>query len=830
MCIYETFILEVKRPDNDYFLDFGVELSFGENDGDRCYAVQSGEFEISIDEVNVKTLGKGSTFGELAMLYNVKRTATVKCKQTGVLWEIYGRTFKKVMKLLQGRSLAHVVKFFSDEPDFATLSDADKKSLASICSVQKFDDNKQILRRDDPGDWLLIIQSGRVRSQYGEGSELMLEPGSVCGGVSLMHNWKNYHNSRADGNVVCLALARNGLAKLNSNIKEVLKRASKKGVLKNLDFYEKLDREQQNYLVDVVEECECVVAGRRPALGNNVPRIPRRIITKKEKWWSKGKAELRPAASHNGNSSREVTAGCCVGEEEFLDNRKIDFMLTATSAHGLHVFAIKSAAFLEKLRNSFNMVHPLYDVSSSSPAGRPPCVRRYLEWNEIRSILQEIYLFKTLTKEQLSRVVMNMSKQSFDAFAKICTFGDSSDNFYLIGKGSVSVEIPGKGVVRTLSRWEYFGERGLLFEIPRSATITAAEPTTCLMLQKQVFLDIVGPFRQSLVNRIELQDETVKKDDLEPVAVVGYGTFGRVFLVRNRKSPEKEYALKAVSKKHVVAMQQENSINIERKILLQLYHPCIVQFVKTFQDEKNVYFLTEFLGGGDLFNAIREIGNLSEFQARYYSASIILAIEYLHEKGIMYRDLKPENLLLDFDGCVKLVDFGCCKQASRSYTLMGTPEYIAPEVILGRSYTDCIDWWSTGVCMYEFICGPLPFGGDTDDQLELFRQIIEAPLRFPSWLRDQNAKSIITGLMQKNPEERLGGGVSGAKEIKRHPYFKKFDFDGLLSRSVKSQWVPDREQTMKQWIDATDPGLLSLENSGEEMADGCVSMDWAKDF
>ncbi|KAF4701130.1 hypothetical protein FOZ63_004941, partial [Perkinsus olseni] len=326
------------------------------------------------------------------------------------------------------------------------------------------------------------------------------------------------------------------------------------------------------------------------------------------------------------------------------------------------------------------------------------------------------------------------------------------------------------------------------------------------------------------------QDETVKKDDLEPVAVVGYGTFGRVTLVHNKKNPNKEYALKAVSKNHVIVMQQQKSINVEREILLQLYHPCIVQFVKTFQDEKYVYFLTEFLGGGDLFNAIREIGNLSEFQVRYYAASIVLAIEYLHEKGIMYRDLKPENLLLDFEGSVKLVDFGCCKQAARSYTLMGTPEYLAPEVILGRSYTDCVDWWSTGVCMYEFICGPLPFGSDTDDQLELFRQIIEAPLKFPSWLRDQNAKSIISGLMNKDPEQRLGGGPLGAKEIKRHPYFKNFDFDGLLSRTVKSEWKPNKDQIMEQWLDSTDPGLLGLESAAEDIPDGPVNMDWAKDF
>ncbi|KAF4682900.1 hypothetical protein FOZ60_010009 [Perkinsus olseni] len=807
-------------------------------EGDCCFAIQSGNFEVSIDGQKLKTLRKTGTFGELAMLYNVKRTATVKCTQTGVLWEISGRTFKKVMRLLQSRNLSHVVKFLADEPDFAALSDEDKQLLASSGTVQKFEDNEQILRRGDPGDWLFIIQSGKVRSQYGDGKELIVESGSLLGGLSLIHDWKHHYSSRADGKVICLALGRSSLVKLTPTVKEILKRAAKKAVLKNLCFYDLLDGDQQNCLADVTEE-RCykkgeVVVGADGKCNEEADDEPRVIVV------LDGSAKFQPALTNENypaaSCRRDVTAGQCVGEDEFLDDRKLGFSLSVESEE-LHVYSIRSSAFLEQLKGHYGTARPLYGPPPSLSGEAPsPCVRRYLERNEIRSILQEIYLFKTLTGEQLSRVVMNMTKMAFDTNTQICTFGDPSDNFYLIDKGCVSVEIPGKGVVRTLSRWEYFGERGLLFEIPRSATITAAEATTCLVLQKQVFLDIVGPFRKSLETRIELQDETVKKDDLEPVAVVGYGTFGRVTLVHNKKNPNKEYALKAVSKNHVIVMQQQKSINVEREILLQLYHPCIVQFVKTFQDEKYVsylsgrYFLTEFLGGGDLFNAIREIGNLSEFQVRYYAASIVLAIEYLHEKGIMYRDLKPENLLLDFEGSVKLVDFGCCKQAARSYTLMGTPEYLAPEVILGRSYTDCVDWWSTGVCMYEFICGPLPFGSDTDDQLELFRQIIEAPLKFPSWLRDQNAKSIISGLMNKDPEQRLGGGPLGAKEIKRHPYFKNFDFDGLLSRTVKSEWKPNKDQIMEQWLDSTDPGLLGLESAAEDIPDGPVNMDWAKDF
>merc|ERR1719486_1730251 len=251
---------------------------------------------------------------------------------------------------------------------------------------------------------------------------------------------------------------------------------------------------------------------------------------------------------------------------------------------------------------------------------------------------------------------------------------------------------------------------------------------------------------------MHLQDLNLSMSDLKMQAVVGRGSFGIVKLVYHKNDESKAYALKCVSKKQAVQQGQQKSIVVERDINAQCYHPCLMQFIKTFQDSKNVYFLTEFLGGGDLFYAIREIGNLTKAQAQYYTASIALALEYLHARSIMYRDLKPENVLLDFRGNAELVDFGCCKKKARTNTLVGTPEYFAPETIQGKGYTCAIDWWALGVMMHEFICGPLPFGRDTEDQLELFREILEAPLQFPPYVTDDAAIQVISGLLERTPE------------------------------------------------------------------------------
>jgi len=296
-----------------------------------------------------------------------------------------------------------------------------------------------------------------------------------------------------------------------------------------------------------------------------------------------------------------------------------------------------------------------------------------------------------------------------------------------------------------------------------------------------------------------LQDLHLSMADLRMQAVVGRGSFGIVKLVYPKNDERKFYALKCVSKKQAVAQGQQKSIVIEREINVQCYHPCLMQFIKTFQDANDVYFLTEFLGGGDLFYAIREIGNLTKEMALYYTASICLALEYLHARNIMYRDLKPENILLDFSGNAKMVDFGCCKQCLRTNTLVGTPEYFAPETIIGKGYTCAIDWWALGVMAHEFVVGPLPFGRESEDQLDLFREILEAPLSFPKFIHDESALALVSGLLERTPEMRLGASTRGAKEIKEHQYFAGFDWDGVVGRVVPAPWKPDLNKLQENW-------------------------------
>mmetsp|Transcript_13728 Transcript_13728/g.2198 ORF Transcript_13728/g.2198 Transcript_13728/m.2198 type:complete len:205 (-) Transcript_13728:1009-1623(-) len=196
---------------------------------------------------------------------------------------------------------------------------------------------------------------------------------------------------------------------------------------------------------------------------------------------------------------------------------------------------------------------------------------------------------------------------------------------------------------------------------------------------------------------------------------------------------------------------------LERDVMLLLDHPFVVKLVKTFKDAERVYFLMEFVRGLDLFDALREIGLVTGPNAKFYTASLILILEHLHSHEIIYRDLKPENVMVDKDGYIKLIDFGTARIIKdRTFTIVGTPHYMAPEVIKGKGYFMEADFWSLGIMLYEFMCGGVPFGDDVDDPLMIYDKIIEYNLKFPIFFKgNDEAKDIIRKLLNPNPAMRI---------------------------------------------------------------------------
>ncbi|GJJ07314.1 hypothetical protein Clacol_001515 [Clathrus columnatus] len=283
--------------------------------------------------------------------------------------------------------------------------------------------------------------------------------------------------------------------------------------------------------------------------------------------------------------------------------------------------------------------------------------------------------------------------------------------------------------------------------------------------------------------------------DFEVLKLIGRGTFGRVFQVR-KKDTRRIYAMKVLSKKEIVAKKEVAHTIGERKILQRsLDSPFLVGLKFSFQTETDLYLVTDFKSGGELFWHLQRENRFSEDRARFYIAELVLALEHLHKYDIVYRDLKPENILLDATGHVALCDFGLSKPDlpadQLTNTFCGTTEYLAPEVLLDdHGYSKLVDFWSLGVLLFEMCCGWSPFYAE--DTQQMYKNICFGKIRFPKGVIGEDGKMFVKGLLNRNPRNRLGA-LNDAAELKAHPFFKSIDWEALSKKQVTPPFRPDVE-------------------------------------
>ncbi|KRX00024.1 Protein kinase-like domain [Pseudocohnilembus persalinus] len=317
--------------------------------------------------------------------------------------------------------------------------------------------------------------------------------------------------------------------------------------------------------------------------------------------------------------------------------------------------------------------------------------------------------------------------------------------------------------------------------------------------------------------------------DFEYQKVLGRGSFGKVLLVQKKgQGTNKLYAMKILKKSVVADKNQVVHTKAERQILQNMNSPFIVQLHYAFQSSDKLYFVMDFMIGGELFFHLRKAFKFNEQRAKLYCAELVSALDYLHSQNIIYRDLKPENILLGGDGHLKITDFGLSKQGvedgMKTNTFCGTPEYLAPEILFGKGHDKAVDWYSLGCLLYEMLSGAPPFY--SKDRSRMFRNRIENPIEMKSWFSSE-ARSIIGGLLKKDPEQRLGS--KGAQEVKNHPFFKEIDWDKLNKKQYEPPFKPrvtdekDLRHFDKMFTNETlkdSPTMALKANQGNQDYDG----------
>jgi len=435
---------------------------------------------------------------------------------------------------------------------------------------------------------------------------------------------------------------------------------------------------------------------------------------------------------------------------------------------------------------------------------------------EYMKYLSNVDILSSLLHEEKKALAQALDEKHFSCGEVILEQGQPGSTFYILIEGEVTVLT--NGVEQTKLHGSFdcgqvFGERALLTNEPRAATIkVTSDSAKALAIDKGSFDLLLGPLENILAassREVELgqtasmlvgkagqvtdrwrSSRKIKMESLETLGLLGCGGFGVVELVKHRDSGE-TYALKGLSKGYVVKSDMQDSVMNEKNIMLMCNSPFIIRLHATYNSSQSLYFLMEVAMGGELYATYNCKGlHGSEKHARFYSAGVVLAFEHLHERHVIYRDLKPENVLLDNEGQPKLTDMGLAKFViGRTYTTCGTPDYFAPEVIASTGHRCAVDWWTLGILIFELLTGHPPFESATP--MQIYGKVMKGigKVQFPSKV-GPTAVDLIKRILKKDPSERLPMRSGGSTNLRSHKWFAQFDWDAMLVGKVVPPYQP----------------------------------------
>jgi len=434
---------------------------------------------------------------------------------------------------------------------------------------------------------------------------------------------------------------------------------------------------------------------------------------------------------------------------------------------------------------------------------------------EYEQFLKQVPYFDTLLSQERSKVAEALEEVKYPKGHDIIKENEEGDKLFILKTGEVIATKRIEGEVKEVKRYhdgDFFGERALLKKEVRAATCTTVCDSECLYMGRKAFELLLGPLEDIFENRDKNYEKVnqhmressitcnknrileskslipdkgkshkIDFDKLEIIGTLGKGSFGHVQLVKDPQGTT--YALKAVSKYQVVKMGQQTHMLGEKNVMEQLNHPFLIKLYGTHQNNDYIYFLLEPCLGGELFSLLRAQVYFPEKTARFYAAAVVLCFEYMHSKNIIYRDLKPENLLLDRTGYLKITDFGFAKIVhDRTWTLCGTPDYLAPEVVSGQGHSKGVDWWTLGILIYEMLASYPPFYDE--DPMKTYSKIMQGQPSFPMHFTKPSVE-LIRRLLQPKQTRRLGVGKGGIRRIKKNLWFIGFNWTAFLKRKMK---------------------------------------------
>ena len=791
---------------------FSRENEKDEEKNNIYYMIEKGILGYSIDSVNYE-LTKHSGIGTSALIKNSRNSCYLYTIKRCYLFKLPIEKYKKIAEEFYDNEHKDKIDLLASHFFFQGIPHDKLDSLADLTSKIKYNDNTILIKEESINHCIYYVIEGFVTCVKGEYGIKKIYSNEIFGEIGIFHEHTSLYSFIVSQGSVLLKINHDDLLSVlgGNAVKTIIENIFELSLKKD-DILGKYFKIEENFsrvfsTFQLKYYCHDVVLNQKekkillPISGtafkyyhskNSNENIELFIYKLIRDFHVNNNNRILKKSSFSNQNYENHKERKYTKETEIIDNSLISrgelFLEAISYTHDLkYILLCDESLVFECNWSEIEKVLIL------------PSVECKLSFYGRMSLLKPLPMFKYLSLIKLFQLSNFLHYIQFSNEEIIIKDGPRSDKFYIIKSGTVDIKI-GNKLMKILEKNDSFGD--ITWHIreysKKGNFIASSKKVECYYISKEDYENIIDDddiISKPLRKILEVKELKTSLDNLYYLQDLGSGAYGKVYLVHDKK---RFFAVKTAEIQEMNASKNMANLYInEKKIMFSVEHPLIVNIINTFKTSDYLFFLMEYVDGITFrkYLNLPKRNNRDRDELKFYGASLACVLDYLQKKKIIHRDVKPDNLMLQYNGYIKVIDFGIAKDITgKDYTssFLGTAHYMAPEIILGKHYNTSVDYWSMGVVLYEMFYGKLPFGNGEKDINNIYKEITDKNIKFQEDSSNEDIHELIKGLLNKNPKKRINSFI----KIKNENFFKKFDFEGLLNYKLTGFY--EFEKTIKE--------------------------------